>query len=108
MGVYYLLYNKLCSRRILSPSISLIIFYVEKKNIIGARVQQARKSANPPITQNDLVARLQLQNMSIDQSGLSKLENGLRPISDIEVLALARALKVAPEWLLDVETYSKA
>jgi HTH-type transcriptional regulator, cell division transcriptional repressor len=88
-------------------SISFIIFFVEKKNIVGARVREARKATKPIITQNDLVARLQLQNMSIDQSGLSKLENGQRPISDIEVLALARALKVRPEWLLDAETSLK-
>lgn len=79
---------------------------MNKKNIVGTRVRHARKSAKPPITQNDLVACLQLQNMSIDQSGLSKLENGQRPISDIEVLALARALKVSPEWLLDAESSS--
>ena len=74
---------------------------MEKKNTVGERVRQARKSAKPPITQTDLVARLQLQYMNIDQSGLSKLENGQRPVSDIEVLALARALKVPVGWLLE-------
>ena len=54
----------------------------------------------PPITQNDLVARLQIQNMTIDQSGLSKLENGQRPVLDIEVLALAKALNVPINWLM--------
>jgi len=76
---------------------------VEKKNIVGERVRQARKSVKPPITQTDLVARLQLLNMNIDQSGLSKLENGQRPVSDIEVLTLARALKVSLAWLLEGE-----
>lgn len=74
---------------------------MEKKNIVGVRIRQARKSAKPPITQTDLVARLQLQYMNIDQSGLSKLENGQRPVSDIEVLALARALTVSVGWLLE-------
>jgi hypothetical protein len=97
---YYILYNKICSTRILSWSISSIILFV-KKNIVGSRVRQARKAARPPISQLDLVARLQLQNMNIDQSGLSKIENGQRPVSDIEVLALARALKVSPAWLLE-------
>lgn len=83
--------------------ISSIISFVEKKNIVGERVRKARKSAKPPITQKDLVARLQLLNMNIDQSGLSKLENGQRPVSDIEVLALARALKVSLAWLLEGE-----
>lgn len=73
---------------------------MESKNIVGARVRQARKSAKPQITQLDLVARLQLLGMMIDQSGLSKIESGRRPVSDIEVVALARALKVSVEWLL--------
>lgn len=79
---------------------------MEKKNIVGERVRQARKAAKPPITQNDLVARLQLQNMTIDQSGLSKMENGQRPVLDIEVLALAKALKVPVNWLLEGEGLS--
>lgn len=86
---------------ILLARISFIILLMDKKNIVGVRVRQARKSAKPPITQTDLVARLQLQHMNIDQSGLSKLENGQRPVSDIEVLVLARALKVSVAWLLE-------
>jgi len=82
-------------------SISTIILYVDKRNIVGARVQKARKAAKPLITQNDLVARLQLHKMNIDQSGLSKLENGQRPVSDIEVVAIAKALKVSVSWLLE-------
>lgn len=71
-----------------------------KRNIVGDRVRHARKIAKPPITQIDLVARLQLLGVIIDQSGLSKIENGQRPVSDIEVLALAKALKVSVAWLL--------
>ncbi len=82
-------------------SISSIILLVEKRNIVGIRVRQARKAARPPITQSDLLARLQLLDMNIDQSGLSKIENGQRPVSDMEVLALAKALKVAVSWLLE-------
>ena len=82
-------------------SISSIILLVEKRNIVGIRVRQARKAAKPPITQSDLIARLQLLDMNIDQSGLSKIENGQRPVSDMEVLAFARALKVSVSWLLE-------
>lgn len=81
-------------------SISSIISLVEKRNIVGIRVRQARKAAKPPITQSDLIARLQLLDVNIDQSGLSKIENGQRPVTDIEVVALAKALKVTEEWLL--------
>ena len=82
-------------------SISPIISLVEKRNIVGIRVRQARKAAKPPITQSDLIARLQLLDMNIDQSGLSKIENGQRPVADMEVLALAKALKVSVSWLLE-------
>ena len=82
-------------------SISSIILFVDKRNIVGIRVRQARKVAKPPVTQSDLIARLQLLNMNIDQSGLSKIENGQRPVSDTEVLALAKALRVSVSWLLE-------
>lgn len=87
--------------RIFLPSIYSIIFPVGKRNIVGTRVRQARKAANPPITQTDLVARLQLLDMKIDQSGISKIESGQRPVSDIEVIALAKALRVSAAWLLE-------
>lgn len=71
-----------------------------KRNIVGPRVRQARKAVNPPITQIDLAARLQLLGLSIDQAGISKIEASRRPVSDIEVTALAKALKVSVSWLL--------
>jgi len=74
---------------------------VGSRNVIGARVREARKSAKPTITQTDLVARLQLLGMMIDQSGISKIEGGQRPVSDIEVIALAKALRVSVAWLLE-------
>ena len=70
-----------------------------KKNIVGSRVREARKATKPQITQLDLVARLQSLSISIDQSGLSKIENGQRPVTDIEIAALAKALKVSVAWL---------
>ena len=73
---------------------------MEKKNIIGRRVKQARISGKPPVTQIDLVARLQVLGMKIDQSGVSKIETGRRPVLDYEVVTLADALKVNVEWLL--------
>jgi transcriptional regulator with XRE-family HTH domain len=78
-------------------------FRVNKRNLIGERVHQARKNAKPPITQLELVARLQVTGIKIDQSGLSKLESGRRPVTDMEVVALAKALKVSAEWLLGVK-----
>lgn len=86
---------------ILLWNIQYYFLVVESRNIVGSRIRQARRVAKPGITQRDLVARLQVLGMMIDQSGLSKIENGQRPVSDIEVVALAKALKVSPEWLLE-------
>jgi len=74
---------------------------MERKNIIGIRIRQARKKSNPPVTQKDLIARLQLIDIEINQSSLSKIESGQRPVSDIEVAALAKALKVSVAWLFE-------
>lgn len=71
-----------------------------KKNIVGTRVREARKAAKPQITQSDLVARLQAEGLAMDQSKLSKIENGQRPVSDIEIVALAKVLKVSVAWLV--------
>jgi len=79
---------------------STIICGVDNRNIVGIRVRQARMAAKQRITQKELVARLQVLGIMIDQSGLSKIENGQRPVSDIEVVALAKALEVSPMSLL--------
>jgi hypothetical protein len=98
---YDQLYYKIFFLRILFSRISPIIYPVKERNIVGSRVSQARKAATPPITQEDLVARLQLLGIMIDQSTLSKIENMQRPVTDIEVVALAKALKVSVAWLLE-------
>ena len=56
--------------------------------------------AKPPITQIDLVARLQILGLKVDQSVVSKIEKGVRPVLDVEVVALAQALRVSPAWIL--------
>jgi len=71
-----------------------------QRNVVGKRVREARKQAKPPITQEDLVARLQVLGLKVDQSTISKIEQGSRPVFDFEVVALAKALKVSPAWLL--------
>jgi transcriptional regulator with XRE-family HTH domain len=67
---------------------------VRKKNIVGRNIKEIRRATRPMVTQLDLVARLDVQGLRISQAMLSKIENGSRPVSDIEVSAFARALKV--------------
>ena len=72
---------------------------VDRKNIVGSRVREARKGSG--ITQIELAARLQIMGVTIDRSGIAKLESGRRPVSDIEVAAIAQILKVSIPWLFE-------
>lgn len=71
-----------------------------QRNVVGPRLRQARKLARPPVSQVDLAARLQVIGLKIDQSAVSKIEQGRRPVLDFEVVALAKALRVSASWLL--------
>lgn len=77
-----------------------------KKNVIGDRVKEARKTSQPQITQVDLAARLEMLGMKADHSVISKIESGQRPVYDYELIALSKALKVSTSWLLS-ETNKK-
>lgn len=68
------------------------------RNIIGARVTEARKAAG--ILQKDLLARLQVAGVEISLPALSLLEGQKRPVSDIELKALSEILRVDVRWLL--------
>ncbi len=71
------------------------------KNIIGARVTQARKAHG--MKQVELLAKLQLAGIDISTPALSLLEGQKRPVSDIELNALADVLQVSVDWLLGRE-----
>jgi transcriptional regulator with XRE-family HTH domain len=71
------------------------------RNIVGRRVSEARRKLQPPLNQEELTARLQLAGWNISRSMLSKIENGTREVTDIELVVLSKALKVPPDSLLD-------
>jgi hypothetical protein len=74
---------------------------VSARNIIGARVRQARLANSPPITQDQLSGRLAAEGVQLDRVALAKIEAGTRCAFDFEVKAIGRALKVDVRWLLD-------
>ena len=71
------------------------------KNIIGARVTQARKAQG--MKQIELLAKLQVAGIDISVPALSLLEGQKRPVSDNELNALATILNVSVDWLLGRE-----
>ena len=71
------------------------------RNIIGARVTEARKNKN--MKQIELLTQLQLHGIEMSTPALSLLEGQKRPVSDIELNALADILDVSVDWLLGRE-----
>lgn len=71
------------------------------RNLIGARVTQARQNLN--MKQVELLAKLQLAGVDMSIPALSLLEGQKRPVSDIELNALADILNVSVDWLLGRE-----
>ena len=66
--------------------------------IVGQRVVAPRKEQK--IKQKDLLARLQVRGLNLNQSSLSALEGQRRRVSDRELVVLASALGVEMEALV--------
>lgn len=73
------------------------------QNLIGERVKEARADANPPLTQEALSRKLSKLGVSIDRAGVAKIETGIRGVLDFELVALAKALGVKVNWLLNTK-----
>ena len=74
---------------------------ITQRNLIGDRVKLARHKSNPKVTQTDLLARLAVRGIELDKTSISKIEAKTRPVSDIELVAIAEALGVSVMWLLE-------
>ena len=70
-------------------------------NVVGYRMRIARAIKKPPIKQKELLVKLQAAGMDISQSTLSKIENGERRVTDVELKHIAEVLGVKIMWLLD-------
>lgn len=71
------------------------------RNIIGSRVTEARQAQG--MKQVELLAKLQLEGIDMSTPALSLLEGQKRPVSDIELNAIADILNVSVDWLLGRE-----
>ena len=74
------------------------------RNIVGARVTEARNALG--MKQVELLAQLQLRGVDLSVPALSLLEGQKRPVSDIELNALADILQVSVDWLIGRENGS--
>lgn len=74
------------------------IAYEDNKNVIHARLRYYRKLRG--LTQEQLVAKLQVLNVNIDQQMLSRMENNRRIVTDYELACLCKVLNVTERDLL--------
>jgi hypothetical protein len=72
----------------------------QSRNIIGARLKEARRHCIPPLTQDQLSGKLAAKGLQLDRVAIAKIERGLRCAFDYEVKALAAVLGIDVNWLL--------
>lgn len=76
----------------------------EKTNIVGANVRALRKKCR--ISQQVLSNKLELMGVYVCRGSISRIEDGSRTVTDIELYALAKALRVSiNELFSDAESY---
>lgn len=66
-------------------------------NIVGPQIRERRNQLG--LTQEAFAARCQLRGLDISRGTLSQIEAQLRCVTDDELLALARILKVSTDSL---------
>lgn len=65
----------------------------EKTNIVGEMVRYYRKERR--MSQRALSAKLELMGVYVCRGSISRIEDGSRTVTDIEIYALAKALGVS-------------
>lgn len=75
--------------------------YEGKKNISGKRIRECRRKAG--MTQEELVARLQVNGVIIERNCISRMESGARFIADYELLVLSGIFGVSMDYLAGKE-----
>ena len=78
------------------------------RNIAGRRIKEYRLQMEPRFTQAEMAHALQLKGMTVDRAGVSKIENGYRRISDVEIVVIADVLGVTPGQLLPLASDPEA
>ena len=70
-------------------------------NICGRKVKKYREALPSAPSQRGLADLLQLEGLDIDKNAVQRIESGQRFVTDIELKALAQALGVTVEELLE-------
>ena len=69
----------------------------EQLNIIGKRIKEARTKAG--LSQKQLSDKLELMAVYTCRGSISRIENGRRAVTDIEIDAISKILSVSLDYL---------
>ena len=72
----------------------------DKMNLIGSRVKKFRKLRK--LSQQALSNRLELLGVYVCRGSISRIEDYSRTVTDIELYAIAKVLKVSIDDLFDI------
>ena len=72
-----------------------------RHNLCGVCVAALRQARKPKLSQRGLADLLQLGGLDVDKIAVQRIESGQRFVTDIELKALAQALGVTVEELLE-------
>lgn len=78
-----------------------IIIDGEKMNVIGVNIKKARIKAG--LSQKQLSEKLETMAIYVCRGSVSRIENGQRIVSDIEIIGISKVLKIPIEELFDVK-----
>lgn len=73
----------------------------DRQNIIGEQIRRARISAG--LSQKQLSDRLELLAVYTSRGSVSRIENGKRAVTDIEIDAISKVLEVSLDYLFGRE-----
>ncbi len=77
------------------------IIDTENINIIGPKIKEARVEAG--MSQKELSEKLELMAVYTCRGSISRIENGKRAITDIEIDAISKILNVSLDFLFSRE-----
>lgn len=73
----------------------------DKVNIIGSKIKEARIAAG--MSQQELSNKLELMAVYTCRGSISRIETGNRAVTDIEIDAISKILKVSLDYLFGRE-----
>lgn len=75
--------------------------YQGKGNISGDRIRELRQKAR--LSQSALAAKMQVRGVLIDQDAISRVERGLRIVTDYELLTLSKIFDKPIDWIVGAD-----